>query len=224
MQLSAQLLGRVVWFVESADLTPRGAAFYPDIVRALAERYSFQKFPQRFEDFDESKGIAFEMGKIEDKTINKVMIFSNAVSLETTSSTQVSESILEEALVWATQKLGLHYARGMVKRKTYVNQFSFYSDAPLLQMNPVLRDLSIKTSKVVSENLKSQSTFEPAAILIGLDPEFQRIPTSAFSIERRQQTPFSDNKYFSAAPLPTDIHIELVEEFEKYIAGGKAKF
>jgi hypothetical protein len=35
-----------------------------------------------------------------------------------------------------------------------------------------------------------------------------------FSITRRAESRFSENKYFSEAPLPTDIHISLLEEFE----------
>jgi hypothetical protein len=51
-----------------------------------------------------------------------------------------------------------------------------------------------------------------------LDVDFARhegqIPIAAFTIQRRGQTPFEENKYFSEAPLPTDIHINLLEQFE----------
>ena len=53
MKLSAVILARVLAYVESFDLNPRGKVYYPDIVRALAERYNFQKFPQALEEFNE---------------------------------------------------------------------------------------------------------------------------------------------------------------------------
>jgi hypothetical protein len=217
MQLSAVVLARVFLFVESIDLNPRGVAFYPDLIRAIVERYSFQKFPQKFEDLDETKGVVFELGKIGKKTIQKVAIYSTGLALDTTSSTQESEAILEDALAWATEKLGLHYRREMVKRKAYVSQITFYSGVPLLFVHPILKNLSEKIAKVVSENLNLSSTFEPTAILFGLDPESQRIATSPFSIERRQGTAFSEGKYFSGAPVPTDIHLALLEEFERAV-------
>jgi hypothetical protein len=221
MRLSAVLLARVFLFVESVDLNPSGAAFYPEIIGALVKRYNFQKFPQKFEDFDESKGVTFEMGRIGDKTIDKVVVYPYGLALDTKVSTQDSEAILEDALNWTSKASGLVYRREMVKRKAYVSQFSFYSDEPLLQVNPLLKKLSEKIGKAVSENLNLSSVFEPTAVIIGLDPESQRIPTSAFSIERRQGVAFSEGKYFSAAPLPTDIHFALVEEFERSVTAGR---
>jgi len=222
MQLSAVFLARVLLFVEAIDLNPRGTAYYPEIVRAVVERYGFQKFPQKPEEFDEAKGVTFEQGRAGDVTIDRMTIYDKGLQLDTTRDTNTSETILEEALGWATQKLGLVYKPKMVRRKGYVSNFTFYSDAPLLQTNSVLNDLSAKVSKVVSDNLKFAANFQPSAILIGQDPENQQIPTTLFSIERRAQTPYSEKKYFSAAPVPTHIHFGLVEEYEKTVLAQKA--
>ena len=218
MQLSAIYLARTVFFVEAAELNPRGAAYYPEIVRALVERYGFQKFPQKPDDFDESKGVVFEQGRASDVTIDKLSVFEDGVQLDTTRGTEESEEILKSALVWGTQSLGLTFRSEMVKRKAYVSQFAFYSEAPLLQTNQVFNQLASKVSSIVSENLKSPYPFEPSAFLIGKDPENKGFPVSPFSIERRAQSPFSDNKYFSAAPVPTKAHIALVEEYERSVS------
>jgi len=222
MQLSAVFLARVLFFVEAVDLNPRGTAYYPAIARALVEQYGFQKFPQKVEEFDQSKGITFEAGRVADVTIDRVVIYDTGLQLDTTRDTQTSERILNDALVWASQKLGLAYKPEMVKRKAYVSQFSFYSDAPLLQTNPLLNTLSGKVSKAVSDSIKNPISFQPTAILIGHDPENQRFSVSAFSIERRVQTPFSEKKYFSAAPVQSNLHFGLVEEYEEYILAQKA--
>jgi hypothetical protein len=37
---------------------------------------------------------------------------------------------------------------------------------------------------------------------------------ASFSITRRAEARFSENKYFSEAPLPTDLHLKLLEQFE----------
>ncbi len=215
MRVSAVILARVIWFLEVVDLNPRGTVFYPNIVRALVERYGFQKSPQKVEDFDETKGVTFEQGTTNQLNIDKLVIYTDGIQLDTASSTEDSDRILEEALRWATQSLGLKFNADMVKRKAYVSQFTFYSDAPILQIHPVLQSISAKVGETVSENLRLPSLFEPIGILWGLDPEAQRMPVFSFSIERRQGKPFSEGKYFSAAPLPTDTHMGLVEEFEK---------
>jgi len=157
------------------------------------------------------------MGRIHNQTIDKVVIYSHGIALDTASSTEQSEEILEEALTWCASTLGLYFRPEMVRRKAYVSQVTFYSDAPLLFVNPVLKELSEEIGKIVSGNLKLESVYEPSGIVLSLDPETQRVPSSPFSIERRQGIAFSEDKYFSVAPLPTDIHLGMLEEYERRI-------
>lgn len=215
MKLAAVLLARVIFFVESVDLNPRGDAYYPDIIKALVERYNFLSFPQKVDDLDEQKGVTLATGKLEDKTIEKVVIFNWGITLETTSSTDNSEALLQDALVWSAKNLRLHYDPSMIKRKSYISHITFYSDAPLLSLNPILDVVGKKLGATVSANLKLPYVFHPQGVSFGVDPVEQRIPIQQFSVERRQGIAFSENKYFSAAPVPTNTHCELLEELEK---------
>ena len=54
---------RVLGYIETFDLNHQGKIFFPDIVQEIAQRYSFQKFPQTFEYLDEQKGIEFHEGR-----------------------------------------------------------------------------------------------------------------------------------------------------------------
>lgn len=215
MKLSAVLLARVIFFVESVELNPRGTAYYPDIAKALVERYGFKKFPEKFEDFDEQKGVVFSGGKYGDRTIERLTINNWGLNLDTTSSTRDSEELLVEALTWGAEHLRLHYNPDMVKRKAYVSHIIFYSEVPLLSLNPALDVVAKRVSKEVTNNLKLPSVFQPRGISLGLDPAEQRIPVQHFSIERREGVAFSENKYWSAAPVATDVHLALIEEFEQ---------
>jgi hypothetical protein len=47
------------------------------------------------------------------------------------------------------------------------------------------------------------------------DPTLIKAGPAAFTIDRRAGKLFSENRYFSNAPLPKDEHIELIEELEK---------
>src|SRR5579872_4197796 len=160
MQLSAVLLARAFFFVETNDLNPRGTAFFPDVIRAIVQRFNFQKFPHTFEELDENKGVVFELGKFEGHTIPKVILYSNGIALDTMSSTKESEAILDSALQWA-RTLGLDYRPEMIKRRAYLSQITFYSDVPLLFIHPILRDFSARIGNVVSANLNLPYRFEP---------------------------------------------------------------
>jgi hypothetical protein len=46
LELSAILLARVLGYIETFDLNPRGQIFFPDIIPEIVKRYSFQKIPE----------------------------------------------------------------------------------------------------------------------------------------------------------------------------------
>lgn len=214
MQLAAVLLARVLGFIEVYDLIPRGKLFLPEIVPQIVERYKFQKFPQTIEQFDESKGIEFVGGKIGDQVIDKFVVWNTLIVVETRSSTSDSKKILEELLVWGAERFGLNYKPGMIKRFAYVSDVSFHSDVPILDVSPALGKLAVKTSKALSEIWQEPVQFEPLNLVVGHDPAARKYPIASLTITRRAEARFSENKYYSEAPLPTDMHLEMLREFE----------
>ncbi len=215
MQLSAVILARVLAFVETYDLSPRGKTFYPDIVPEIVKRYRFQKFPTTLEQFDESKGVEFWEGKIGDNVIDKFVIWNSLLVLETRSNTTDSKRILEEMLLWGADKFGLNYKPGMIKRFGYVSNVTFYSDASLFVVNPALTRLAAETSKAVSEIWQEPLQYEPLSVVVGHDPLARKYGIASFTIQHRAEHKFSEKKYFSEAPLPTDSHLKLLEQYEK---------
>jgi hypothetical protein len=214
MQLAAIATARLVAFIETLDLNPRGKAYFPEMVPALVSRYGFVKFPEKLEDFDETKGVLFEGGRFKDVTIRKIQVFDSVLVVETTSSTTDSENLLEDALVWASETFGLAYRPGMIKRKAYVSQLTFFSDGILHKLNPALLKVAQKLSTRVPEYFGYELKYKPSIVAISYDQLAIKNGTAQFSIELRGDTPFAENKYFSTAPLPTEEHIELLQELE----------
>jgi len=220
LQLAAIILARVLGFIETADLDQRGKVFDPDFAQELVKRYKFQKFPKTVEDFDESKGVVFEEGKIGNKVIQKLTLFHTVLVLDTRSSTDDSKQLLEEMLLWGAAKFGLNYNPGGIKRFAYVSDLTFYSDVPILgaACQPLL-NLVAKTSDALTEVWQEPIVYHPANLSIGHDPLARKNGIASFTITHRAESKWSENKYFSEAPLPTDMHIAFLEEFE---AGIKA--
>jgi hypothetical protein len=217
VKLSSVILARVLGFVETFDLSPRGQVYFPDVVSKLVERYSFQKFPQKLEEFDESKGVEFHEGRIGNKNIQKFVIWTSLLVLETRSNTTDSKQILEDMLQWGTSNLGLSYQPGMIKRFGYVSDLTFYSDVPILGVSPALAKLAAKTSTALTDIWQEPVQYETTNLAVGHDPMARKYGIAPFSITHRAESRFSENKYFSEAPLPTDTHISLLEEFEAEI-------
>jgi hypothetical protein len=90
----------------------------------------------------------------------------------------------------------------------------FYTDFPLLaSFSPPLQRLAEKTSGV-TEKLWGGLKYQSMSINIGHDPTARKNGIASFIIQHRINSSFSENKYFSEAPLPTDLHIKFLEEFE----------
>jgi hypothetical protein len=215
MQLLAVALARIVAFVELIELDPRGHLHAPDFFAGVAKQFSFQKVPEKYEEYDTQKGIELAHGKWDKTTIDKLMIFGGGLSVDTRSSTDESEKILHEFLKWAASSYGLQYRPEMTKRRGYVSQLVFKTDGPILSLlgEPVAK-LSNRVTTSVEDAIGETIHYEPTGLWIGFDQLTRKMAPAAFNVQRRTDAPFHENKYFSEAPLPTQVHLKLLQEFE----------
>jgi hypothetical protein len=215
MRLGAITKARALAIIELDELNLGGRVRFSDCVAPLISRYRFEKYPQKPEDFDlEDKGVKFESGKAGEITIDSLVIYAGAIYVDTLASTDVSQNILIEMLQWARGELGLTYKDGMINRWGYISDLVFYTDFPILaSVSPAVKRLAEKTSSV-TERLWSGLKFESMAVNIGHDPTARKNGVASFIIQHRINSNFNQNKYFSEAPLPTDLHLKFLEEFE----------
>ena len=214
MRQSAVILARVLGFIETADLLTGSKASASELIKRLVERYGFVKFPKTIEELDTSKGIEFVGGAAGDVPITKFVIWDTLLILETSINTDMSKRILEDLLAWGAQELSLNYKPGAIKRFGYISDVSFFSDAPILDVNPAVKSLASACSEELSRIWMEPVKYEPFTVRVGHDPTSRKYPIAPFMIEHRAESRFSENKYFSEAPLPTDVHWRLLEEFE----------
>jgi hypothetical protein len=214
MQLAAVVLARVLAYVEAADLNPRGTVYFPVLMRKLVDKFGFQKFPTTYEQTNEDKGIEFFEGRWNDVTVDKLAIFKGALVLDTSASTADSERIIEEALVWAATECGLNYRPGMIARKQYLSDVTFYSDVKLEALHPAVFRLQKSVSENASSAFKQALDFRVTQFVLDFDKTKTPLVTAPFSIQRRGNSHFTENKYFSEAPLPTEVHLKILEQFE----------
>jgi len=91
---------------------------------------------------------------------------------------------------------------------------TFHSDVPILEIHAILRRLCDVLSEEVNANMGQPLRYEATGINLVYDHMTTSFGPAAFSVQRREGVPFSDNKYYSAAPVKTQIHIGLIEELE----------
>jgi hypothetical protein len=208
MDVTSVSLARVTAFMSIEEVNPLGRVALVDLVKGLVERYKFAKFPKTFDDWTPDKGTEFVYGRFEEFEISKVTIYERGLSVDTRSSTDDCERVLEDLMTWGSS-LGLV---PRPHRRWYTSGLIFESNAALDAIHPALRSLAEKISAATERQLPAR--FETTSITVGMDPWNAKYPLIPFRIERREGVPFSEHKYWSQAPLPTRTHIELLKEFE----------
>ena len=199
-------------FVEVDALDPQGRSSLPENLAALVGRYNFAKYPTSIDDMDLQKGINFAEGKLGDIAIIGVQMFQNGIIVDTRSSTDNSMGVFDDLLQFTKERNGATVVR---RRYHLTSQITFQSDLKLSLINPLLQPIADRLSSQLSGTLNHPILFEPTAVMIGPQTWSMKIVPNSFTIERRAETPFNENTYFSSAPLPTSQHIELIEEIEQ---------
>jgi hypothetical protein len=218
MELLSIRTARFVAGILTAELNPRGLAIYPALIAGLVGKYNFVGFPNEGEVLDESKGIVFEDGEWNNISIDRARILDEAIVIETRSSTNDSESIFEETLQWAADSFGLTYKPEMITRKLYVSEVYFRSEKSLCSLNPALQGFGEKLTNSMKEHTNTSFNYEMSGLSFYYDSSTIKIAPAPFKIERLETAGYSENKYYSLAPLPTEVHLDLLKEFEKSLS------
>jgi|SRR5579863_9140528 len=220
MQLSSVVMARIFALFQTIELNPNGHVFMPDVAERLAKECRFVKYPQKPEEFVEEKGITFETGTFKGQNIDKIIIFPGGIVVDTRDGTDASERTLAQLLEWGASEFGLAYRPEMLKRRVYVGSLIVSSDIPMLEINPVLRLISTVVTEQMEACLGRPLPYEPTGLTVGYDKLNTSFTPTAFTLERRDGLPFSDNKYYSNAPLKTQVHLQLLEAIEKAVSSN----
>lgn len=214
MKISAIELSRVLGFVELNDLNPMGAVSFTRIVPRIVETVGFTNFPKTLEDFDEKKGIVFEDGIWNNIPIQKMTVYGSGITLDTRAGTNVSQTIIDELIFWASHEFGLVAPPNGIQRFRYLSQLTFFSDVIGYLGGPPAKNLATSLSEKVGKITLKSREYKVKRLDIDFDRTEQEVPIAPLTIQRRVTTPFEENKFFTEAPLPTQEHIGLLEQFE----------
>jgi len=186
-----------------------------DFVKGMVERYGFQKFPRTIEEYRQpSTGAVFTLGKMGNIVIESYTVYPRGLVVDTRSSTDDSERVLKDITDWFCTLSGIQPPADGITRRFYLSQVNFRSQRSLDALNTNLHLLAARLTEIVSGHAKQHLDFQTTAINFQFDVTEGVSYSLPLRIERLEGAQFSENKYFSAAPLKTDEHIHFLEEFE----------
>jgi hypothetical protein len=223
MKFSAIELSRVLAFVDLNDLTPYGSISLAKIAPRLAEKLEFSSFPKTLEQFDASKGIVFEDGLWDDIPIQQMTIYNNGIMMDTRKGTDVSLRIVKEIFDWAVIEFGLVVPEYGLQKTRFLNRFTFFSEALLSLGGSPINRMAESLSQHVAEITGQSRRYETIRIDLDFDRSEQQVPIAPLTIQRRITSSFDLNKFYTEAPLPTDVHIALIEQLEADVLASKGE-
>jgi hypothetical protein len=214
MKLISVQLARMVWSFDASEVNPRGKNIFKDLVPELIQRYEFKGYPQEGGDFKE--GLKFTQGTFVNSANDPVTVgmtvWSDGLGVDAYSSTKDCDEFLDETCK-ILSGIGYVLDPGIARRKTYLSQVVVRSSKPLRGLNPGLEEFS----KKISSAFGGATTFGFSGIEFYPD-QTQVYKPSTFSFQKRIGDAFSDDRYWSQAPLPTDKHLELLNEMEALLS------
>ena len=103
--------------------------------------------------------------------------------------------------------------QSIMKEKLYISQVFVSTDKSLEFLNPKLKQIS----KYLNQYFGKDKNFQAGGISFWPDQKDRKKPTP-LTFERTLDVPFSENRYYSTAPLPTDKHLELLDKLEDILS------
>jgi hypothetical protein len=205
---------RTLWFVDLHELNPRGRSLYPEVIAALESKYEFQRVPKSASDLTKEGGLELFVGSFEARPDEYVdvtfTVYNDGLTADTRSSTKDSEAFLQGAMDFVSKgNFGIVYDPSMIHRKAHLSEIIVHTEKTLDSINPKLAKLEKRLNELSNGALPE---FRLAGITFRSDQTAQT-SASPFLFERRVNVPFSENRYYSAAPFSTEDHMALLREF-----------
>ncbi len=222
MKLLSVKQARSIWLINLVDLNPRGLnllAFLPPLV----SRYNFQIYPTKPEEMfgEDIKEVKFKGGSFQKDPQHNIAvdltIFNDGFVVDTRSSTKDSDAFLNDFLTWIPTEFDLVPYQEIIKSKIYVNEVWVQTDKSLNSLNPKLVSFAKRITSLIEGHSHHPIAYETSGIMFWTDPGVIN-PPNPFRFERIIERPFAENRYYSAAPLQTEVHLALLEELESILS------
>ncbi len=208
-------LARAIWLFPTAYLNPNGSSTIP-VVRELISRYSFSTDNPLTEVFvPEQNALELKHGEFVTENDGLIQIsltvYGDGLVADTRSSTQNSDYFLEEVLKLAVDNFGLEPEKKLPINRKYLSEIYFSLNKTPELFSKLTHTLIEKSSNCIDNNKLGNFGFH--GIHLKTDPVFS--DNSPFiRVERAENTPFIENRFFSSGSIKTDDHIKLLKELE----------
>lgn len=211
MKILSVVSARSIWLFPTMQLNPRGR-YLGDVFASFASRYQFSKIPEGKEISVSPLSLKFQDGVFQNASgqliYASLSIHDDGLIAETRESTQESDRFMTDALEWFSSEFDLPHHAELSINRVYVSELIVETKLPLSIFSDEFSAFTAKLRRGGTNGFGKP--LELTALHFNADPASTKAP-APFRLERLADKPFKDNLYYSAAPLRTADHLELLE-------------
>ena len=193
-----------------------GQHYMPDMLNKIQQRYGFVESPKTLSDWNPQSGIKFKHGKFEDIAIAEFSLYSDGVIANASAPVEVIERFVDDAINWTKQAWQAEEVSSLPSVKLFDSQVFVQCAIDFGSTLEKIKVLGNNISSLLARYGTPTKPYTISGIQLHNDvPDAGMYQSPKFTFERRIQTPFSQNSYFSTAPLRSKDHLELLVLLEK---------
>jgi hypothetical protein len=215
MRLIATENGQIYQPFVGDEVRPASGFYLPDLLRGLAERYGFMTIPNWVDVTKE--GAKYSQGRLltggEIIEIKSLQFYPDGI-IVTAWNTEDADKTLDDVIAWVTDTFRFKEPITPRPRRytsTVIIEFDHTVDTLLDKFHEFRQTLATAYAETYGNVV-----LETSRLAFSTDPSRMPPLTKAeFTIERRADIPYSQNRYFSAATTRTQTHLQLLQDFER---------
>ncbi len=220
MRVMNVVAARSTWLFDLADLNPKGKSLFPEIGEWLKDTYSFKESPEPSAVTDDGKGMIFKKGEFqarEEVFVDvELTLFNDGLVANSSSSTEDTDKFLQNVIDSAVTEFSLTFDPDMLRRRLYLSELNVKFDQPLANLNPKLTQFADKLSAMCKDVIAKP--FETGGLSFWTDVTLAVYKIPPFTIERKLNAPFNENRFYTKAPVQTENHKTLLTELEQILS------
>ncbi len=219
MELRQIILARALQVVRTLGTS----AYLPDLVPKIRDRYGFVVVPEIMDLITSSdpsggaKPAEFKHGKLElpgrmPVVIQQLAVFSDGIAVDTTTSTDDSDLIVNDLATWAMSEIPQATSMGP---RYYISQIEVKSKTSFAHYRAVFQPIGDKLRALLKGYGMETPHFEMSAANLHFDQLGKPVPQPGiFYVDRSKAFPYSEDIWLSQAPLKTYDHLRLLEQMD----------
>jgi hypothetical protein len=216
--------GRVTWLFPLEEFVPLAGSNNPSVIVQIAARYGFTRVPMITTQESMAKnGLPFGMGHFEVNgarfAVTDFVVYNDGI-VAVAEKTDWAEAFLVDVTSWVREQFGFRNISSRVRRlyaSTIVVDFETPLSRILSGYEIISKLITSRTVTIMPEMPEPTQPMQFSRIDFEVDRTTMigQLAVPKFVLERRSGVSFSQERYFSIAPMHTTDHVAVIEQIEK---------